>query len=231
MSDSLYVSDEYSRRNPGYHAEDSPFKAGQVLAMMERHHLAPASICEVGCGVGEILCQLQKRLPPETRLDGYEISPQAFEVCRGKMNSRLQFYCEDLLARNTELYDVLLCLDVVEHIEDCFGFLRKLKAKARWKIFHIPLDLTAQSVLRLKPILRGREQAGHIHYFVKDTALALLQETGHEVLDWFYTPIGLERAVAWPAKLALWPRRLTAWCSPDFAARVLGGYSLMVLTR
>ena len=39
----------------------------------------------------------------------------------------------------------LLMDTVLEHLEDYFGFLRKLKTRATYKVFHIPLDLSVQT--------------------------------------------------------------------------------------
>ena len=230
-NESIYKTGEYVERNPTYHVEDSAWKAGQVLRMIERHELRPKSVCEVGCGAGEILKQLQEILPAGTQFFGYEISPQAFALCETRANERLQFFCEDLLAGESKTFDLLLCLDVFEHVEDYFGFLRGLRDKASHKVFHIPLDLSVQWVWRRSPIMRGREQAGHLHYFTKETALATLQDAGYEVLDWFYTPGAIANPRSVKAKLASWPRRLLSVLSEDLVVRVLGGYSLLVLAK
>jgi SAM-dependent methyltransferase len=230
-NESIYQTGEYVERNPTYHVEDSAWKAGQVLDLIEQHQLSPRTICEVGCGAGEILKQLQLRLPAETRLFGYEISPPAFRLCRQRENDRLSFFCEDLLAASTAHFDLLLCLDVFEHVEDYFGFLRGLRSKATHKIFHIPLDLSVQWVWRSAPIMRERQQAGHLHYFTTETALATLRDTGYEVVDWRYTAGAIARPRSLKARLASWPRRLLASVNQDLVARVLGGYSLLVLAK
>jgi SAM-dependent methyltransferase len=226
----LYQSGQYLENNPTYHVEDSPWKAQQILRMLARHNLRVQSVGEVGCGAGEILRQLQPHFAAETVFHGYEISPQAFALCKQRENERLHFYCEDLLAKETDPFDLLLCLDVFEHVEDYLGFLRKLRDRAVYKIFHIPLDLSVQSVLRCTPIVTGRVAAGHLHYFLKETALLTLQDTGYETLDWFYTP-ALDRGTTLKARIAKWPRKLLALLSQDWAARLLGGYSLLVLTK
>jgi hypothetical protein len=106
-----------------------------------------------------------------------------------------------------------------------------LRDKAQHKIFHIPLDMSAQWVLRGRPILQEREQAGHLHYFMKDTALGALRDTGYEVLDWIYTPGAIDNPRSIKAHLAKWPRRLMMSVAPDFTVRMLGGYSLLVLAK
>jgi len=45
-------------------------------------------------------------------------------------------------------FDSLLCIDVFEHVEDYIGFVKTLKSKATYKIFHIPLDISVLSVIR-----------------------------------------------------------------------------------
>src|SRR5262245_22986552 len=66
----LYTSDEYARRHPDWHRSDSPWKAAQVLAMLQRHGLVPRTVVEVGCGAGGILAELQKNLPAATHFTG-----------------------------------------------------------------------------------------------------------------------------------------------------------------
>jgi len=228
---SIYETGEYVERNPTYHVEDSSWKATQILKMIEKHRLGSETICEVGCGAGEILRQLQSRLPATTEFSGYEISPQAFALCQPIANERLQFHCEDLLTARSPYFDLLLCIDVFEHVPDYINFLKALREKARYKIFHIPLDMSAQWVLRGRPILREREQAGHLHYFMKDTALSTLSDTGYDVIDWVYTAGAIDHPRSVKAKLASLPRRILTSINQDFVARVLGGYSLLVLAK
>ena len=53
----------------------------------------------------------------------------------------------------THIFDLLLMLDVFEHVEDYIGLLRAVRSKAKQKLFHIPLDLSVQSVLRRDGLL------------------------------------------------------------------------------
>jgi 2-polyprenyl-3-methyl-5-hydroxy-6-metoxy-1,4-benzoquinol methylase len=231
LAESIYETGEYVERNPTYHVEDSAWKATQILKMIEKHRLEPQTICEVGCGAGEILRQLQSQLPATTEFHGYEISPHAFELCQSRANDRLQFYCDDLITSSALYFDLLLCIDVFEHVPDYINFLKALRDKASYKIFHIPLDMSAQWVMRGRPIMREREQGGHLHYFMKDTALSTLSDTGYQVLDWVYTAGAIDHPRSVKAKLASLPRRMLARINQDFVVRVLGGYSLLVLAR
>ena len=229
--DRLYQDGNYQTRNPTWHAEDSPWKARQIETILRKNNLVAKSICEVGCGAGEILAQLEKVFP-ETKFYGYDISPQAFALCKGKESDRLHFCLKDLLAENEAFFDILLVIDVVEHVEDYLGFLKRLRDRGNLKIFHIPLDLSLQSLLRASPILAHRKSVGHIHYFFKDTAIATLQDCGYKVLDYIYTPSRLELPnLSLSAKLLKIPRKLLYKINRDFAVRTLGGYSLLVLAQ
>src|SRR5437867_6076025 len=135
-----------------------------------------------------------------------DISPQAIALSRARANERLVFSCEDLLSNATHQFDLLLCVDVFEHVEDYIGFLRRMRAKASRFIFHIPLDLLVQTVLRCRPTLRAREEVGHLHYLMKETALAALRDSDYHILDWQYTPSGLDRPKSLKARLMKAPR-------------------------
>ena len=133
---------------------------------------------------------------------------------------------------NPEYFDIAMAIDVFEHVEDHFGFLRKLKEKAEYKIFHIPLDLSVQSVLRSAPIINFRKSLGHIHYFTKETALETLKDTGYEIVDYFYTASSFEVSNrGWKGDLLRIPRKLVFAVNKDLTVRILGGYSLLVLAK
>src|SRR2546430_652791 len=145
---SLYLDGEYQLKNPAWHVEESAWKAWQILRILRRNRVSPATVCEVGCGAGEVLKQLQQRLSGEPTFWGYDISPQAMELAKSRANERLRFRLGDLGDVEDGYFELILVLDVIEHLQDYFGFLSDLKDKGRHKIFHIPLDLCAQTVLR-----------------------------------------------------------------------------------
>ena len=120
------------------------------------------------------MVQLSKRYP-ESKFDGFEISPQGFALCKERESDRIKFFNGNFCAAEVPLYDVVLCIDVFEHIEDYFSFLRGIREKGKAFIFHIPLDMNVQMVWRSSPILMVRSTVGHLHYFSKETALATLR--------------------------------------------------------
>ena len=228
----IYSDGSYLENNPTWHEEDSSWKARQIAKILIANDIQPSSICEIGCGAGEILRSLKNCLADNVKFSGYEIAPHAFEICRQKESENLAFHFKDLLKEEGQKYDVVMAIDVFEHIEDYFGFLRKLRSKGNYQIFHIPLDLSVQTVFRGSPITNVRKSVGHLHYFTKETALATLNDTGYEVLDYFYTNGSLELPnKGWKPYLLRIPRKIFFSIHKDWAVRILGGCSLLVLAK
>lgn len=225
----IYFDKTYLKNNLTWHVEDSPWKAEQIQKMLLRNKIKAETICEIGCGAGEILVQLWQK-NPSVSFYGYELSPQAFELCKTRENENVRYFNEDLLDEN-EHFELLLCIDVFEHVEDYIGFLKQLKQKAKNHIFHIPLDINVLSVLR-NTLMSARQSVGHLHYFTSETALATLKDSGYEVVDYFFTPSFDDLpSKTFKAKIARLPRKILYAISPRLMVTLLGGCSLLVLTK
>ena len=227
----MYESGEYLEANPDWHAGDAPHKARWIEAILERNRIAPRHVVEVGSGSGEVLVELARRYPA-ARMEGYDISPQAHAIAVPKSAGNLAFHRANYLEAQGERPEVLMAIDVFEHVEDYMGFIRALRPRAEWKVFHIPLDLSVQGLLRGAPLMHSRRAVGHLHYFCKDTALATLTDCGYEVVDWNYTH-GAETMPKGGLRTRVFnvPRRLARMVNEDLAVRVMGGASIMALAR
>jgi SAM-dependent methyltransferase len=226
-----YTSGDYARDNPDWDSSDSPWKAGQVLALLQRNRLQPDRIVEVGCGAGRVLTELARQMPAAA-FKGYEIAPDAARFWTDVASDRVSFEVADFTEKESQGVEVALLLDVIEHVPDPFAFLLGVARHARHIVLHIPLDLSAASVLREQPLLYVRKKVGHIHYFTKGLALALLQECGFEVLDCRYTGAWSNLpGRGWRTRLASLPRRLARLIDEDLAVRLFGGDTLIVLVR
>jgi SAM-dependent methyltransferase len=192
--------------------------------MLGRRGLHPSSVCDIGCGSGGVLAELDRRLDSTVELVGYELSPQAHALSLQLRNHRCEFIVGEAF-EDGRLFDLALVLDVVEHVEDCFGFMRSCAAKATLKMYHIPLDASASLVLRG---VNCWDSVGHLHLFSLETALKTVEHSGQRVVDWFLTPVSLERPHRLATHFTNLPRRLLP---AKLASRLLGGYSVMVLAE
>jgi ubiquinone/menaquinone biosynthesis C-methylase UbiE len=91
----LYTGGAYLEKNPLWHTEESSWKAENVMRMVNRHKISARTICEVCCGAGEVLKQLQQRFDDECDFLGCDVSPQAIALCRSRANDKLHFELGD----------------------------------------------------------------------------------------------------------------------------------------
>lgn len=227
----IYLDGTYLAENPNWHADDSPWKARQISALLRSRALQPKTVCEVGCGVGQIVQQLSHEFP-NSHFYGYEISQHAYQQCQEKSSDNLEFRFGDLLQDSNAHFDLLMAIDVIEHVENCLEFLRELRSKGDLQLFHIPLELSAQAVIRSRPLMSSRSRLGHLHYFTKDLALETLQRAGYELIDYHYTCWAMEtNNRGWRSRLLKLPRTMVYRMSADLAPKLFGGFSLLVLAR
>jgi SAM-dependent methyltransferase len=223
-----HLTGEYLRNNPTWHVEYSPWKAANVFSLLKRTQLDPRTVCEVGCGAGEVLRQLQLKMNGRCRFWGYDVAPHAIEIAKKRENERLRFDTADIGQIDTPVFDLMLVLEVVDHVEDYLGFLRMLKSRSEWKVFSFSLDISVQSALRKGALLQRRVTHTHRHHFNTETALRVLEEAGYEIADHEYAPA---LAFGRLARLAKPLRALFFKLNPDLAVRLFGGYSLLILAR
>jgi cyclopropane fatty-acyl-phospholipid synthase-like methyltransferase len=220
-SSTIYTDGTYAAQNAAWHVEDSPWKARQILKALTLSGLRPTSMAEIGCGRGEILNQLSNQIR-DCRFEGFDISLDA--ISKAASNSSVKFRVGSI--QDMGFYDLVLGIDVLEHVEDVFGFLRDLRGHGKSFIFHIPLDMTAYGLLRGIPNI-NRRAFGHLHYFSRDTALSTLVECGYAVSHWFYTPT----IDTWPKSPINAVRKILFALNEDIGAKIMPGYSVMAVCR
>lgn len=228
---SPYENGAYLAANPDWHMEDSPWKAQQIGDLLTATQMPFQTAVEVGCGAGLILQDLAKRFPDKD-WRGFDVSADAGRFWANWADGPVTYAQADFLAGAARA-DLILLIDVFEHVEDYLGFLERLRARADRFVFHIPLDMNVQGLMR-GSMLRSRQKVGHLHYFSKPTALATLADAGYEIVAWRFTAAsshGGRQGRPLRTRLANLPRRLLFPLAPETTAMLMGGYSLLVLAR
>jgi SAM-dependent methyltransferase len=232
-SNEIYINGEYYKNNPDWDIADAHWKSDVIFKLLQLNNIKPKQVIEVGCGAGGILVELLKRNAAIEKLSGYDISPQAILLANQNKPDKVSFYNEDFTATENIHADLLMVIDVLEHVDDYYGFLRKLKMKSNFFIFHIPLDLSCRTVLKPHVLLQQRQSVGHIHYFSKEIAEWALQDTGYEIIDWVYTKpvVDVEPADSFKRSVKKILRNISFAVNKDWSAKKWGGYSMMVLAK
>lgn len=226
-----YTSGDYAETNPDWDVGDSPWKSERINALLNAHGLRPSSVTEIGCGAGGVLASLRPHFP-SADFTGYDIAHGLQRLWDRHRESDIRFVLGDFFEQDVASADLVLVLDVIEHLGNPFDFLDQLRGRCHHAVFHFPLDLSVMSVLREKPLLHVRRKVGHLHFFTRGLVLALLDECGFEVIEARYT------GAAYSApnrgmftRFAGLLRRLARTLMGDAGVRLLGGETLMVLAR
>jgi SAM-dependent methyltransferase len=134
------------------------------LAVVER----PRRILEVGCGEGIVLATLAARLPG-TRLDGLELDETALRDARVRCpGATLVRGDACALPFGNRSFDLVVCLEVLEHLPEPARALRELRRVARGGCL---LSVPHEPFFRLGNLLRGKnvtrlgDPTDHLHHW------------------------------------------------------------------
>jgi SAM-dependent methyltransferase len=147
-------------------------------------------VLEVGCGAGDTLAYLQANDRCRWTC-GVELFPDAAEIARGRLDEVYEGNIEQLELRIAPAsLDVVLCLDVLEHLIDPWTTVARLATLLKpggVLIASIPNVRHFRIVLPL--LFRGRWDYAsfglmdrtHLRFFTEHTATALLRQAGLRV--------------------------------------------------
>ncbi|MFD1875541.1 hypothetical protein [Hymenobacter bucti] len=104
-------------------------------------------------------------------------------IAKPKETDHIRFELADITHQATESYNMLLVIDVLEHLDNYFEFLRGILPKAHYTIFHISLDMSVWSLFREQMLLELKARVGHIYNFTEDFILSVLSDYGFRLVD------------------------------------------------
>lgn len=226
----IYSDKTYLSNNSDWHSSDSKWKTNHINYILKKNNIFPLSVVDIGCGSGDIIYNLSL-LYKKTLFHGFDVSIDAYKIAKKKSNKRIKFKILNLKYLNYK-YDCLLCIDVFEHVENYLYFLKSIKNRAKYKVFHIPLDMNVIGLLKTDIIIWARKYLGHLHYFNKQTALSTLEYCGYRIIDvYITTPIFISNPNTLKQYLLKYLAKIVALFSKNYAAKLFPGFSLIVLAK
>jgi SAM-dependent methyltransferase len=141
---------KYRSRNPVVRYLVARFLHTVEQLVAERR---PARVLEVGCGEGVVMGYLRAR-HPGLRVDGVEPDPRALATARARNPGSLLLQgdaCELPIGRAA--YDLVLCLEVLEHLPEPDRALVEVRRVARRGCI---LSVPHEPFFRLGNVLRGK---------------------------------------------------------------------------
>ena len=179
------------------------------MVLREMARLDFKSVLDVGCGEGTLL-QLIARRHPSATLAGCELSETALLTCRqGIPNGhffRLDLERDEVPAGSS--YDLLTCVQVLEHVQDDLTALTKIRQMCgKYALISVPGGKLDE---------RGRRNGHYRHYTTADLR-AKMERTGFHVRRIF--------TCGWPMHSLVY-RQLVRHLPQDTVEKVgLGRYS------
>lgn len=175
----FYLSDEYIRKNPSLHVQDSPWKVSKIIPSLDdfiHYFNYEIKILDVGGGAGLILKDISTYI--ENIYDiivskyALDLSPGMLKIQKLNNPGIIKSLNEDIC--NTSLadkeIDLILLIDVLEHIPNPIIALEEMKRISRFIIFKVPLeDNLCNRIwnfgMRDKPRKYAIEKIGHIKLY------------------------------------------------------------------
>lgn len=143
------------------------------------------TVLDVGCGQGSMLQTLMP-LAPNAHYTGIDFSEKALEVARQRA-PRAEFARVDLLEGPLDRrFDLVICTDVVEHIDDDVTAIEAIAAMTGKYLIVSTLQGT------MRPY---EDQVGHYRNYAKGELQAKIEATGlrvKRVVEWgfpFFSPL------------------------------------------
>jgi SAM-dependent methyltransferase len=226
-----YLDGSYLSKNPNWHEEDAPYKLDLINRVISNNSIELGKIADVGCGSG-LIAELIAQKYPQSRVNGFEFSHDATVLWSKRLKLENLKLINGSFFDQDEVFDLVTCLDVFEHVEDYYGFLRQLRVRGKHFLFKVPLDMAVLKLLT--PALKNaREGVGHIQYFNDYTCIETLKDTGYEIEDAFLSPGFLvdARPKGLLQYIVFLMRTASMAFGHKFAARMFGGYCMVVLAK
>ena len=225
-----YNDKNYGKINNDWHLKDSKWKSEKVYNLIEKNQIKLNSIIDIGCGVGGVIYELSKNYKNSLELLGVDYSDNVIEKAKEIFDSKVNFKSIKNLKEINSNYDLAIVMDVFEHVENYYEFLKDLKSISEYKIFHIPLDICLPNII-FNRFNKLNNELGHLHYFNKETALLTLENCSYSIIDYKYTNGSVVFARSFYEKILKYPRHLISLFSPKLSQLLFGGFSLIVLTK
>ncbi|HAR62380.1 MAG TPA: class I SAM-dependent methyltransferase [Candidatus Margulisbacteria bacterium] len=140
------------------------------------------TLLDAGCGEGYLLRVLHERLLAPPELNGFELVPELLEQAKIKLPAA-QLWEDNIYASTCkdEAYELVVCTEVLEHLEDPGKALSELfRISSRYVIVSVPHE----PFFRLSSLLRGKylkqfgNHPGHLQLWGRSGFLDLVKAYG-----------------------------------------------------
>ncbi|MEE4193716.1 MAG: class I SAM-dependent methyltransferase [Anaerolineae bacterium] len=154
---------------------------GSFFQLLEDMRSSPAAVVEVGCGEGEILKHLRSRFPAAD-ISATDLSPAVLaQAAQTNPDAGIDFTlqnAEQLDQYSDTQFDLVVCLEVLEHLENPQKGLQELIRISRRDIL---VSVPNEPIWRILNMLRGKywkhlgNTPGHLNHWSRTSFRKFLQ--------------------------------------------------------
>lgn len=180
--------DSYHEKNDQYFAviRENNFTYYYIQKAIHQiyEEAAPKSVLDVGCGVGTLAFYLAAK---GSKVDGYDVSPRAIGIAEKYKKisgeKRINFYNKDVQKENfTNKYDLVICTEVIEHLENDEKMLKTLYGLLREGgnlLLSTPSDNAP--LFKLGFLRKFDLEVGHLRRYSLESLIVKIESAGFEV--------------------------------------------------
>lgn len=225
---------EYLDKNPDMHIGDSTMKVKQINRVIPSS-LKIESLLDVACGAGLITIEMTKKIKPKYAA-GIDISEAMINKAKIiDQNNLVIWKVVDLFKyKPKRKFDLVTCIDILEHINDDLGFLKKIATLGKYFVIKTPLeDSWFSRLLRnskiFDPWKDSENRYGHIHHYNERTLLNLINQCGLKIEKAISIPMPKRTKFAWEIfRLLFYP---ISFVSMEKMVRISGGFKIYLLSN
>lgn len=162
-------TDKYHSQNPINQFLMNRFLNDFRLLLQQAQSKKIKTICEIGCGEGELL-KIIHQYYPQAKI--YATDRAKSEIIKAKKNTKgipIVFSVQNAEKLNykNKHFDLVVCCEVLEHLENPIQGLKEIKRISSYSIISVPIEpwWRILNMMRLKYLSDFGNTPGHLNYY------------------------------------------------------------------
>ena len=224
--------EEYIKKNPSLDLDQSELKANQILLFIGKMNVS--SLLDIACGAGGITNILLEKLKTK-KTAGLDISKEMIRVAKlNDKKKKIVWLCQNIFDYHSKKrFDLVTCIDIIEHIEDDLKFLKKVATLGNKVLIKVPmedsiLDNKIMRKLKIRDYWKESEiKYGHIHHYNETDLLKLFDKAGFKILKQGYINLPKRSLLFYEVLRVIFLP--IGWFSQKAMANFVGGFMIALL--